>query len=638
MSFKKLFTPINIGKVKIKNRCAMAPMGMGPALYATDETWPQQVIRYYEERAKGGLGLIITGFVRVHPQLASHPIVGLYDDKFIPTHKQLIQAVHKHDAKIFHQVALMGGRFGKEAPSSIYSDNYPEKPRALTTEEIDGLVESFIQAAVRGKVAGYDGVEVHGGHTYFIGQLMSPATNKRTDKYGGSFENRMRFITEVIKGIQEKCPGHPVGVKFSMYEELEGGIDIELGKRIAKHIGSLGIDYLHVSVTSSANGTASKYPSVSPMYLKRNTLVGLAEIVKKECPDKVVMATGSITIPREADSFITGQKCDMVVLGRTVLADPHWANKAQKKQNIIPCIRCNVCYNQLWEAKPLRCSMNPYLLKEAEQGLSKPAKKKTVMIVGAGPAGLQCAITADKRGHEVLLYEKLSYIGGMIYPGSRPEFKTDVARALDYFEQGLKDSGVKLHLNTEVTPGLIEEVNPDVLVVAMGAKPIIPDIEGIESEKVITAIELMKDISKASGSRAAVIGGGEVGCEAACYLSDNGFDVTIVEILPRILTEDNNVVMKAHLIDLLEQKNIKILTETTPNKVVSEGLEVILPNGKQSGVEADTIVVAINQLPENEFIRELCFKAEEYHIIGDCKEVRQIKDAVYEGEEIARLI
>ena len=204
MALKHLFTPIKLGKVDISNRCVMAPMGGG--LYSADETWPMRSIRYYEERAIGGMGLIITQFTRVNGEIASVPITGIYDDRFIPSHEELVNRVHKHGAKIILQIALSGGKFSSEAPSSIYSSNYVVKPRELTTEELVGLVGDFIKAAGRAIKAGYDGVEVHGAHSYLIGQMMSPALNLRVDKYGGTFEKRMKFPTDIITGIKEEYP------------------------------------------------------------------------------------------------------------------------------------------------------------------------------------------------------------------------------------------------------------------------------------------------------------------------------------------------------------------------------------------------------------------------------------------------
>lgn len=636
MALDNLLSSIKLGELEIANRAAMAPMAMGEAFYVPDEKWSKRVIRYFEERAIGGIGLLNTGFVRATDGLASQPIIGIYNDRFIDSHAKLVERVHKYGSKIFIQLGLQGGKWISEAPSAVYSPNYPQKPRELTTGEMDGLVRSIIDATGRSVKAGYDGVEIHGGHTYFIGAMMSPALNKRTDKYGGSFEKRMKFVVDIIKGIENEYPGYPIGFKFSAWEELEGGVDIELGQRIARYVADLGVAYLHVSSMSSTLEIYSEYASVPPMYIKRNTLMPLAAEIKKLCPDSVIMATGSITVPEEADEFIASGKCDMVALGRTILADPHWVNNARDGKPVNPCIRCNVCYNQLFNSKELACSVNPYLLHEAEQDLPEPSKIKDVIVIGAGPAGIRCALTASTRGHKVTLYEKKPYIGGMLYPGSQPECKKDVARAIDWFNEELKKSDVNLVLGTEITPEILDDKSPGALVIATGAVPIMPDIDGMDKSHICSAVDVLTDIAKYSGEKAVVVGGGDVGCETACHLADNGFDVTIVEMLPEILTEALMTEIKLHMLHLLKEKNIKIMTSTKINKIIDEGVEVILPNTKMDGLDADLVAFAINLKADDQLIKILSMKAEEVYIIGDALSPGRIKEAIKAGEEIGR--
>ena len=270
MPYPNLFSSMKLGHVEIPNRTAMAPINNG--LLSTDETWPLRTIRYYEERATGGIGLIITGAVRVST-LAGIPKVGIYNESFIPSHKALVDRIHKYDTKIFCQMTINGGKVGKAAPSAIYNPSYPTRPPELTIGEMDQLVEDFIKAAGYAQEAGYDGVELHGGHTYFVGACMSPSTNKRTDKYGGSFEGRMKFPTDVMNGIAERYPDFPVGVKFSAYKELPEGIDIPLGLEIAQHLAACNPAYLHVSATSTSLMIKSKWSSVPHMYVYRNTLM-----------------------------------------------------------------------------------------------------------------------------------------------------------------------------------------------------------------------------------------------------------------------------------------------------------------------------------------------------------------------------
>ncbi|MDP2983955.1 MAG: NAD(P)/FAD-dependent oxidoreductase [Candidatus Latescibacter sp.] len=647
MSFSHLFSPIKLGKVEISNRTAMAPMGVG--LYSPDETWPLREIRYFEERAIGGTGLIITPFTRVHGALASIHLVGIYDDRFITSHKQLVERIHRYDTKIFLQIALSGGQLSHEAPTSMYSNLYPVKPRELTADEIDELAESFLKAAARAVEAGYDGVEVHGAHSYLIGQMMSPALNKRADRYGGTFEKRMKFPTDIIAGIRKQFPDLPVGFKFSADEALPGGVDIDLAKDIARHIAGLGVCYLHVSTTGLTHEFMYEYCAVSPMYVPRNTLMPLAAAIKKAVSGTPVIAGGSITVPEEAEEFIAQGKCDMVALGRTILADPHWADHARKGKRVVPCIRCNVCYCQLWFGKVLWCSVNPYLLREAEQKLPVPAEKKKVMVVGAGPAGIRCALTAAKRGHDVLLCEKKPFVGGMVYPGSRPECKADLARLYEWYAAELRESTVTLRLNCTVTPEMVEKEAPDALVIAIGAEPLLPDVPGMDLPHVAQAVEVLRDVARFSGKKAAVVGGGEVGCETACHLADHGWEVALIEMLPHLMQASHSIFNRYPMIELLKNRNVKIMTETRLNAVTDGGIEVILPNQKQWGLDVDLVVIAagfkqteavaargasMSLVSVSGLVGSLAMKADEVHIIGDCAALGRIREATEAGERV----
>lgn len=652
MELKALFSPINLGKVEISNRVVLAPMGT--SLYSPDDKWPRRTIRYFEERAAGGVGLIISSFTRVHDKLATGPVplTGIYDDSFIPSHIEFVEKVHKHGSKIFLQIALHGCKFGgTEAPSSIYSLNYAVKPRALTTDELDYLVECFIKAGTRAYEAGYDGVEVHGGYSYLIGQMISPALNKRNDKYGGSFTGRMKFPVDIIKGIIERHPDFAVGFKYSVYEWLPGGVDIELAKQIAEYLSKTGIVFLDIASSSSTTIVkSSDYSHVPPIYLPRNTLMPLAEEIKKVSTDIPVIANGAISVPEEAEEAIAGGKCDMVAVGRALIADAYWANKAKsgRSETITPCIRCNICHHQLWLGHPLVCSVNPYVMREAEQYLSIPANKKEVMIVGAGPAGMRCALTAAKRGHNVTLYEQNHHTGGMMYPGSRPGFKDDVARALEWFNNEIQQQkNITVKLNTKVTAEMVEEINPEALIIAIGAVPIMPDTPGIEKPHVDSAVNILKDISKYPGSKAVVVGGGEVGCETSCFLADNGFEVTLIEILEDILEETQITEIKLRLTDLMKEKGIRVMTETKLNAITDDGAEIIVPYDTQMGLEAggreehldaEVVAIAVNLKPDKELIKLLSMKSQEIHIIGDCSKVARIREAVEAGELVGKLL
>jgi len=294
--------------------------------------------------------------------------------------------------------------------------------------------------------------------------------------------------------------------------------------------------------------------------------------------------------------------------------------------------------------------VNPYVNHEAEQDLPVPSRKKKVMIVGAGPAGIRCALTASKRGHDVTLYEKMSFVGGMVYPGSRPECKEDLARLWDWFSEELAESDVKLKLNTEVTPEMVKTGAPDALIIAIGAEQVMPDVPGIDKPHAVSAVEVLRDVSKFSGKKAVVVGGGDVGCETACHLADNGFDVTIIEILPRLMEKNIMTNVKVQMFNLLEEKNVSVMTGTKLTAFIDGGVEIILPNGKQWGLEADVAAVAIGvkaeagitpseimQVPTLEGLAAaLAMQCDEIHVIGDCAELGAIREATESGERIGR--
>ena len=448
---KQLFQSINLGPVKIPNRVALAPMDLG--FKTMDEIWPERFIRYVEERCRGEVGLIITHFTRA-TLLASCAIVGSYDDRFIDSHRQLTEVVHRYDSKVFLQIAAQGGKGGGAAPSAIESPNYPEIPRELTIAEIERIIQDFARAAARARLAGYDGVELHGAHTYLVGAFVSPHTNRRLDHFGGGFEGRLRFPVEIIRAIKREAgDDFPIGYKFSAREELPGGVDPELAVDIAQHLAREGICYLHVASTSSTLGLYSKYPSVPTLYMPRNVLLPFARRVKQSTPDMPVIAAGAISDPSEAEEMIARGDCDMVAVGRGLMADPHWARKARQGRRVRPCIRCNVCYQQL--RKPdaaVICTVNPHLTLETQTYLRPASFSKNVMVVGGGPGGMMAALTAAERGHQVTLYEKRHALGGELIPGSQPSFKAEVGRLLQYWREEIADAAIKIHLNSEVTP------------------------------------------------------------------------------------------------------------------------------------------------------------------------------------------
>lgn len=641
MAFRHLFNPIKLDRLEIKNRVAMAPMGTD--LAHPIRLWGEEEIAYFAERARGGVGLIISPFTAATRVLSDilrgRPLMAINDDAQIPSHQRMTKAVHDAGARMFCQTAIFGGKFGEAAPTSMDSPNYSSRPRELRLEEIWQMIEDFGQAARRAREAGYDGVEIHGCHGYLIGQFVSPAMNKRTDEFGGSFEARMKFPVEIFRAMKKYAgDDFPLGFKMSAWEDVHGGVQgAQEAARIAKRMADEGVCYVHVGTLSTTIERLSRYPSVPCMYVPRNTLLPLAADVKKALGTRPVMGTGSVIVPAEAERLIADGACDIVALGRTLLAEPHWAAKAQAGKRVRPCIRCNVCHHQLWLAAPLICQVNPYLLKEAQEPIQPTAHKKKVMVVGGGPGGIRAALVAARRGHDVTLYEAQPRLGGMLYPGSRPKCKDEVGLLLQYYEGELADSDVKVRTGVEVTLETVQQEKPDALVIAVGSREIIPDIPGVDQPHVVTAIEALRNPGNVKGKQVVIIGGGDVGCETACHLADAGKEVTIIEILPELMTDQviNNVKMAMY--QLLTDKGIKLFTSNQVTQIDDKTVEVKGPQGGRT-LPADAVVIATGVRP-NETAREtLRLGCAEVHIVGDCGGLGRIREAVIQGDLVGRLI
>ena len=634
---EKLFQPLKLSPLELRNRVVMAPMSLG--FVTADETWPERCFPYFEERCRGETGLIITPFTNA-TRLATIPLVGSYHDRFLSSHRRLADLVHRYDTKVFLQIAATGGKGADAAPSAIESPNYPGRvPRELAVEEIRLIVQDFAQAAARAKKAGFDGVELHGGHTYLVGSFVSPHTNRRQDEYGGDFEGRMRFPVEIVRAIRQQVgDDYPIGYKFSMWEELQGGVEPELGIRIAERMAQEGVCYLHVSSTSATLGLASRYPSVSTMYTCRHALVPLARAVKQAVPDVAVIAAGGIDDPREAEEMIARGDCDLVALGRGLLAEPHWARKARVGQRIRPCIRCNVCYHRPRHT-PMLCTVNPYLHSEAQQPLPPIDRPKKLMVVGGGPAGIVAALTAAARGHEVTLCEKADALGGQVIPGSRAPFKSDVARLLQYWREEIAESQVEVRLNTEVTPEIVRREKPDALVLAVGATPVLPCVPGIDGENVLSAAAALVEPTRLDRSEVIVLGGGEVGCECAVFLARRGNRVTLVEMLEELLPNTNIHSARVDLLRMVQgEPAIEALTGAQVTEIREGGAVVRGKDGRERFVKASWVVVAIGLKPLTHVAHQLAAECADVRIVGDCLQPGRIRDAVVQGDLAGRLI
>ncbi|MEM2179159.1 MAG: FAD-dependent oxidoreductase, partial [Candidatus Methanomethylicaceae archaeon] len=520
-TLSKIFEPINIGSLEIKNRIVMPPMSTNFA--NEDGSVSERQIRYYEARAIGGVGLIIVEATCIESSIGKlNPIQLCIDnDKFIAGLNELAEAITRYGARAAIQLHHAGRRArvtnGKQPVSASDGLSTPIglKTRALTLKEIEELIELFAKAAERAKIAGFEAIELHGAHGYLIGQFLSPLTNRRTDKYGGDINGRARFAIEIVRRIKEKLgENFPLIFRISGDEYINGGLDIEETKIISKLLEKEGVNALHIS----AGAYETRHWTSAPMCIPRGHLVYLAEKIK-QIVNIPVITVGRINDLYLAEDIIKNKKADLVSMGRALIADPEIINKTLngKIENIRRCIACNRCLSRLDEKLHISCTVNPIAGKEYKIRVKKASKPKKVLIIGGGPAGMEAARIAAIRGHEVILYEEKDKLGGQLILATIPPHKEEMKSILEYYTQELSKLEIEIKIGRKATLKDIEKISPEIIILATGAKPIIPSIPGIKNKNVITAWDVLLNTTKV-GDNVVIIGGGMVGCETAEYL------------------------------------------------------------------------------------------------------------------------
>lgn len=647
--FPRLFSPGNIGKVKLKNRIVMLPMGTSYAGINGEVT--SKTIDHFVERAKGGTGLIIPGNVSIGGRIAVNQLV-LDSDWFLAGHYEMVEQVHANGAKICCQfnhpgrqqypVSLEGRQpvSSSDSQCRYYTGDLFPPARALEKAEIYRIIDKFAAASLRAKKAGYDMVELHGANGYLITQFVSAFMNKRTDEFGGSLENRMRFPLELLKRVKEVLGSdYPVGMRFSLDDAVEGGTTLEDAIVMVKMLADAGLDYVSPSAgiyetMDKVHDTMEK-PEGWKAYMWGN--------LKKEV-EIPLLGGGNLKKPAFCEELLAQGKADFIGFARPLLADPHWANKAKegRVEDIRLCISCYECLlgSAAGRQGARRCAVNAATGREREFSEVKPADvKKKVMVVGGGPGGMEAARVAALRGHDVTLYEKAPELGGTLMMAAAPPGKERILWVRDYLVTQLKKLKLNVILNTEVTPEMVEKAGPDAVVIATGSTPTIPDTPGVNRKNVVTASDVLSGKVNISNKTIAVIGGSMVGCETAEYLAAKGNKVTVVKMRPGAAAADMQPAQRIILLEKLEEANVPILSNREVLEYKDEGVITCdRTSGEKDFIKADYIVLAQGFKPARGLVDSLEEKDIELYSVGDCVEPRIIKEAIYEASMVGRKI
>ena len=713
MKYEKLFSPMKIGGCEIKNRIVMSPMLMGFGQF--DGTPTDTLLDYYEERAKGGTGLIITEITRINDfhGSAAFAQLGMSHDYQIEGMRTLADRIHRHGAKLFVQLhhpgrqnvglaigtvplCIAATRVWKGFPKALFSLAPKIAPtlakhnialssvsaskcepayfaggrvRALRKSEIKKLIQQFIDGAVRCKKAGVDGVELHGTHGYLIQQFLSPNTNQRTDEYGGSFENRLRFLKEIVDGIRKECGDYPIIVRLTIDEFYDKigkagkGYDITTGVQYAKAIESMGVDAIDVS--SAGYDTFNYW--LEPTSFELGWRKYLAEEVKRVV-DIPVISANLIRSPEQAEKQLQDGVQDFVSLGRPHIADPHWAEKAQngKENEIKRCVCCLYCIQSMQDNAYIGdhgyCSVNPTVGKESEYAsLQKDGNGRVVVVVGGGIGGLVSAEILGKRGFKPIVIEKENQVGGQVYLASLPPQKDKIKWAIEDALTGAKVGGAEIVLATAATPEIIEKYNPYAVIIATGAEAVKPkSIVGAERQNVFTTTDVLTGKSGLKNKRVVVVGSGMTGLETAHYLAEMGNKVTIVEmmgdiapgvwfqhkddILPKLNSKGTGY-YTAHKLCSIDETGVNIApVEHIKNKNYKKDKKagktaqktVAIPCGDEFHIDADAVVLSLGVKSVNNLSKALEGKYEgRVFTIGDAVKSGRIADATRMAYQVA---
>jgi len=643
--FERLFSPYTLKGITIRNRIVLPPMNTNFA--DPDGSVNERFTKYYVERGRGGAGLLIVSSAYIDKAAKKRAgALLLDDDRFIPKLKAFTAAVQATGAKIFQQVNHNGRLLSSSkelktsatgepvGPSAVPHLSTGKVPRVLTVAEIQDLIEKFAQAGRRAKEAGFDGIELHGTHGYLINQFFSRYSNRRTDEYGGTLEKRMRFPLEVYRRTRELTGADFLicyRINAREFEPIETPIEdvIELARQLEKE----GVDLLHVSAGTSETA-AMALRMIPPLSVPEGCYADMAASVKAQV-NVPVIAVGRISSPETAERILQEGKADFVAVGRALIADPYWPEKAYKGEiaDIRPCIACNQgCIERLSQEKVIRCFCNPAVGLEEE--LSPAAKSRKVVVVGGGPGGMEAAIVAASRGHAVELFEKEKELGGQCALVANSPGMKDFTRLKDFWLRELDRLAVPIHLGKALSAAEIAQLSPDVVILATGSVPLVPAIPGADRENVITAWDALG--GSETGQNVAVVGGGFVGIETAIFLERKGKQVVLIEKLDEVM-KDAGPLNRARLRRELDETAIAVKCNTELSAIGERKITVRGGQGPYD-IPVETVVLALGAKPRNMLQQDLAGKVPELYAVGDCVEARNMIEAIHEAYDVAAAI
>lgn len=628
----KLLEPLKVGNYTFKNRMVMAPMES--RLSNPDGSSTREMVDYYAERAKGGVAAIILENTFVDEKASRSSLVssGIANDHMIASKYLVANAIKENGAVAIIQLSHGGrqanpGATGLDCvgPSDIACQVTQRVPHQLTIDEIIEIEDAFAEAARRAKQAGFDGVEIHGAHGYLVCSFLSPYTNNRTDEYGGSLENRGLFARNIIAKIRAKVGADfIVGFRISGSEFVEGGLSIEESTRFIASVQN-DIDYVHVS---AGNYESMATSMITPLYIPQAPIIDLAAAMKRAVTIPVI-AVGALNA-QLGEKALQDEKADLIGFGRVLIADPNLPQKVKNGQleDIRPCCRGNEgCISLFFSGCPIRCEVNPQAGREKEYRLEKVREPKKIVIVGGGMAGMEAARVADLMGHQVTLFEKSNELGGHFVEATKPEFKVEGLRLLQWLIHQVKQSNIDLKLNCEASIASIKAINPDALIIAVGSSYITLPLPGIEHT--LSPDTVLRDVNL-TGDEVIVIGGGLIGSETALYLAQSGKKVIIIEMREDIVMDDDP--LSAAAVKLcLSEKGVTVHTNATVNRIESNSVYYTDKNGIEHQMNGDSIVAATGLKACDQEVARFSKLVEQTFIIGDCVKARKIFNCFHEA-------